>query len=158
MTRTVMVRPAVRNQKIILTKSFSNTYKPKKWQMLLNHHYFLKNLWKKREQKTPSRVSDKLFYHLEFVCSSCHGCLYLVFFLPALYLMVRRWLLLLFMPDTNLFDVRHNLRLGCLICRRHWQLLAGYQSLNHWLLYVWRLGCACLYGPCLKNWLLDDCV
>lgn len=75
MTRTVTVRPALRNQKIILTKSFNSTSKPRKWQMLLNSHYCLENLWKKRERQAPSRVStlswlsvfEQAFSHLYFI-------------------------------------------------------------------------------------------
>lgn len=63
----VIMISAVRNQKIILLKSFNNIYKLKRWQMLLNPYRFLKNLWRKREQRIPRKVKVRvqLFYHLK---------------------------------------------------------------------------------------------
>ena len=61
---TVIMISAVRNQKIILLKSFSSIYKLKRRPMLLSPYHFLRNLQRKREQRIPRKVRVRPLYHL----------------------------------------------------------------------------------------------
>ena len=72
----VMMTYAVRSQKIISLRSFSSTYKLKRWQVWLSPYCVLKRLWRKRQQRGPRKVRVKLFDHLKLpggIVTVVHG-------------------------------------------------------------------------------------
>ena len=103
----VMMTYAVRSQKIILLRSFSSTYKLKRWQVWLSPYCVLKHLWRKRQQRGPRKVRVKLFDHL-VTWRRSHRCPWMELGVgSAFYLMIR----------SDFLGSWHQMWAGHLVCK-----------------------------------------